>query len=116
MNSTSWKVCKVASAAKDTRRLANDLRRVSRRSRSSLSRAAACCSSSVLRATLEALLSSVSDLLFVVDRSDVVEPEDRALLELSSGISGNGLMVGFRIERGALVGAANDCQDMLVYL
>ena len=71
MYSTSWKVCRVASAAKDTLRLARDLRRASRLSLisfsicafsfSSLSRAAACCSSSVRRAILvpDALGSSV---------------------------------------------------------
>lgn len=63
LNSISWKVCSVASAAKETRRLASDLRRASRRSCSSRFRAAACCSSSVRRAIFDRVESLRDEFL-----------------------------------------------------
>lgn len=98
MYSISWKVCSVASAAKDTRRFARDLRRasllslisVSSRSRSSRSLAAACCSASVLTATF---VPSAFGSLFSLEGSCFD-------LGLCGGISGRGWIVGLRIERG----------------
>lgn len=95
-------MCSVASAAKETLRFANDLRRASRLSRSSLSLAAACCSSSVLTATFDPLNSS-SGGLTVGTPTDFLEDCDR-----NGGISGSGEMLGFRIERGSLDGTARD--------
>lgn len=92
----------MASAAKETLRLASDLRRASRLSRSSLSLAAACCSSSVRTAILDPLDSASGWL-------DVDAPADfLCAFDFSGGISGRGEIVGLRIERGILVGAARD--------
>jgi hypothetical protein len=102
MKSISWNVCKVASAANDTLRLARDFRRASRLSRSSLSRAAACCSSSVLTAILCADRSSPEELRALC----VVFVSPFALFSI--GISGKGATLGFKIPRGAFDGTAND--------
>ena len=108
LNSTSWKVCSVASAANDTRRLASDLRRASRRSRSSRSRAAACCSSSVLTAILDPLFSELRKVGVEISCVGVPKLIRSGCLGFKGGISGIG-MVGLRIERGAaLVGTARD--------
>lgn len=95
-------MCNVASAANETLRLASDFRRASRLSRSSLSFAAACCSSSVFKATFDPLNSSSGML-------NVDAPIDfREACDFNGGISGKGEIEGFRIERGSLVGAARD--------
>lgn len=99
-------MCSVASAANETLRLANDLRRASRLSRSSLSLAAACCSSSVFKATFAPLNSSSGRLNADAPAdapTDFLDDCDR-----KGGISGSGEIVGLRIERGTLGGAARD--------
>ena len=100
-------MCKVASAAKDTLR---DFRLESDFSRSSRSRAAACCSSSVRKATFE------PEVLFSLDEfdSDSSPVAMAGLEEMSSdsfflwgGISGRRGVVGLRMDRGiTLAGAA----------
>lgn len=106
--STTSHVCKVASGAKETRRLARDLRRASRRAMSSdffssasRCRAASCCSSSVRSA-----------IRFIGGSVGIVNGSGASLLVfavlglcLRAGIGRKGDMVGFRIDFGAGVAA-----------
>lgn len=93
-----WKVWRVASAANETRRFANDLRLASRLSRSSRSLAAACCSSSVRRAMRETVGSSLN---FWSDLSEVLCTSDWRFCFGGFEISGNVDIRGLRIDRGA---------------
>mgnify|MGYP003311687086 CR=1 FL=1 len=110
--STTSHVCKVASGAKETRRLASDLRRASRRAISSAffssaSRclAASCCSSSVRRA-----------IRFIGGSFGIVNGSGASLLFftalglcLRAGIGRKGDMVGLRIDFGAGAAACKNC-------
>lgn len=110
--STTSHVCKVASGAKETRRLARDLRRASRREMSSAffssaSRclAASCCSSSVRRA-----IRFMDGIVGVVNGSSASLLFFAALgLCLRAGIGRKGDMVGLRMDFGAGAAACKNC-------
>lgn len=110
--STTSQVCSVASGAKETRRLASDLRRASRLAMSSAffssaSRplAAACCSSSVRNAmrfiggSVGIMNGSAISLLFLVAFG----------LCLREGIGRKGDIVGLRMDLGAGTIGCKNC-------